>query len=120
MRFISSLFDFIDIEIEVAKGCHETNETKQIIIKKTSICSYSYHLQGSRGPIFNFSQCFCQNLAFGTNNTLLIVTEIMPHLHEVECNLSFAWHRQKERTLQAWDKGGLRERHSTVAGPDGW
>ena len=44
----------------------------------------------------------------------------MPHLHEVECNLWFAWHRQKERTLQAWDKGGLRERHSTVAGPDGW
>lgn len=44
----------------------------------------------------------------------------MPHLHEVECNLWFAWHRQKGRNLQAWDKGGLRERHSTGAGPDGW
>lgn len=28
--------------------------------------------------------------------------------------------RLKERTLRACDKGGLRERHGTVAGPDGW
>lgn len=44
----------------------------------------------------------------------------MPHLHEVECNSQVYGIGMKERTIHSWDKGGLRERHSTIAGPDGW